>query len=151
MRPHGRANINARHPQAVAICQRCGFMYNLADLKWQFDWKFSPRLFNQGIQVCDSCLDDPQPSGRPIVLPPDPVAKEYPLPENYAGADNPISPIGYDVRNMFTPAPLQSLGANIGNMVLNAGVNAAFDGVVNKRAQVSAALSISNSSFQNTV
>lgn len=151
MRPHGKARINSRYPQALAICERCGFMFNLIDLKWQYDWKFSPRLFNQGIQVCESCTDIPQPSGKPIILPPDPVALPYALPEAYAEADNPISPIGYDVSNLFTPQPLQSLGANIGNMTLNAGVNAAFDGVVNKRAQFSAALSISNSSFQNTV
>ena len=151
MRPHGRARISSRHPQAVAICQRCGGMYNNIDLKWQYDWKFGPRLFNQGIRVCESCLDVPQPSGRPVVLPPDPVAIEFALPETYAQDDNPISPVGYDVSNLFTPAPLQSLGANIGNMTLNAGVNAAFDGVVNKRAEVSAALVVSNSSFDNTV
>lgn len=126
-------------------------MYNNVDLKWQFDWKFSPRLFNQGVRVCDSCLDVPQQSGRTIVLPIDPIPVDWALPEVYADADNPISPVGYDVRNMFTPLPLQSLGANIGNMTLNAGVNAAFDGVVNKRAQYSAALAVSNSSFQNTV
>jgi len=151
MRPHGRARINARHPQALAICQRCGAMYNSVDLKWQFDWKFSPRLFNQGIRVCETCLDTPQPSGKPFTLPVDPVPVEFALPESYAEADNPISTIGFDVSNMFTPLPLQSLGANIGNLTLNAGVNAAFDGVVNKRAQYSAALSISNSSFDNTV
>lgn len=151
MRPHGRARINPRYPQAVAICQRCAAMYNNVDLKWQYDWKFSPRLFNQGIRVCDTCLDVPQPSGRPIVLPIDPVPVDWALPETYALDDNPISPIGYDVSNMFTPAPLQSLGANFGNMVLNAGVNAAFDGVTNKRAEMSAALAVSNSSFSNTV
>lgn len=151
MRPHGRAVINPRRPQALGICQRCGFMYNLVELRWQYDWKFSPRLFNQGIRVCESCLDIPQMSGRPFVLPPDPLPVAFALPESYAAADNPISPIGYDVANMFTPQPAQSLGANIGNMVLNAGVNAAFDGVVNKRAGVSAALSVSNSSFANTV
>ena len=151
MRPHGRARISSRYPQALAVCQRCGFLFNSMDLRWQYDWKFSPRLFIQGIRVCETCLDVPQPSGRPIVLPPDPVPVEFALPEPYAQDDNPISPIGYDVANLFSPAPTQSLGANVGNMTLNAGVNAAFDGVTNKRAQYCAALVASNSSFNNTV
>lgn len=151
MRPHGRARISSKYPQALGVCDRCGFLYNHIDLEWQYDWKMGPRLFNQGILVCPTCLDKPQPSGRPIVLPPDPVAVEYARPEAYALADNPLSPLGYNVAASFLPQPLQSLGANIGNMTLNAGVNAAFDGVTNKRAQYSAALVVSNSSFQNTV
>lgn len=151
MRPHGKARINARYPQALGVCQRCGFLYNLVDLKWQYDWQFSVRLHSIGLQVCEECLDDPQPSGKPVVLPPDPIAVEYALPERYALADNPISPVNYDVRNMFTPLPAQTYGGNIGNMVLNAGVNAAFDGNFAKRYTVSAALAVSNSSFNNTV
>lgn len=151
MRPHGRASISAKWPQALAICQRCGFTFNKVDLQWQYDWKMGPRLFNQGIQVCQSCLDVPQQSGRTVVLPPDPVTVDYPLPEDYAGADNPLTTLGWNPGNMFRPLPLQSLGANIGNMTLNGGVNAAFDGVINKRAPVSAGLAISNSSFNNTI
>lgn len=151
MRPHGRATVSARSPRALGICQRCGFMYNLDELQWQWDFRFGPRLFNLGIKVCRSCLDIPQESGRTVVLPPDPVAVPYPLPEDYVHADNPLSPLGYNVAASFLPQPLQSLGGNIGTMTLNAGVNAAFDGVINKRAQNSAALAVSNSSFQNTV
>jgi hypothetical protein len=151
MRPHGRAQISARAPRALGICQRCGFMYNLRDLQWQWDWLQGPRLRNLMIQVCPTCLDVPQESGRTIILPPDPVPVEFPLPENYAAADNPASYLGYNVANNFLPPPPQSLGGNIGNMTLNAGVNAAFDSVTNKRAEYCAALSISNSSFQNTV
>lgn len=151
MRPHGRAKISSKYPQALSICQRCGFMYNRVDLKWQFDWEMGPRLFNQGILVCESCLDVPQPSGRPIVLPPDPVAIDTPVPENYADANNPESTVGYNLLNAFLPTPAQTYGGNIGTMTLNAGVNAAFDGTTNKRARYSAALSISNSSFGNTV
>lgn len=151
MRPHGRAQISARAPRALGICDRCGFQYNLDRLSWQWDWKFGPRLFNLRILVCPSCYDQPQESGRTVVLPPDPIPVMNARPENYVAADNPASYLGYNVANMFQPLPLQSLGGNTGNMTLNAGVNAAFDGVANKRAAVSAALSISNSSFQNTV
>lgn len=150
MRPHGNAYIDASRPSALAICQRCGGMYNKRDLKWQWDWRFGPRLRNLGIQVCPTCLDVPQESGRTLVLPPDPVPVAFPLPEDYAGASNPLSPLGYNVRNAFFPQPPQSLGGNTGNMTLNAGVNAAFDGNRYKRAQYCAALAVSNSSF-NTV
>lgn len=151
MRPHGRARTNPRSPRAHAVCQRCGFEYNLVDLQWQWDWQQGPRLRNLMIQVCPTCLDVPQENGRTIVLPPDPIPVAYPLPEDYAAADNPLSPLGFNVAAMFMPQPVQSLGGNIGNMTLNAGVNAAFDGVVSKRAQYCAALAVSNSSYQNTV
>lgn len=151
MRPHGHAQISARAPRALGICQRCGFMYNLDALQWQWDWQQGPRLFNLRIKVCRTCLDAPQENGRTIVLPPDPVPVAYPLPENYVAADNPLSPLGYNVADAFLPLPRQSLGGNIGNMTLNAGVDAAFNGVTNKRAQYCAALAVSNSSFQNTV
>lgn len=151
MRPHGHAQISARAPRALAICQRCGFMFNLDDLQWQWDWQQGPRLKNLRYKVCRTCLDKPQENGRTVVLPPDPVPVMYPLPENYVAADNPLSYLGYNVASNFLPQPLQSLGGNIGNMVLNAGVNAAFDGATNKRAEYCAALSVSNSSFQNTV
>lgn len=151
MRPHGRAQISERAPRALGICQRCGFMYNLDRLQWQLDWQQGPRLKNIRIRVCPTCLDVPQENGRTIVLPPDPRPVPFALPEDYAAADNPASYLGYNVANSFLPQPPQSLGGNIGNMILNAGVDAAFNGVTNKRAEYCAALSVSNSSFQNTV
>ena len=151
MRPHGRAQISARAPRATAICDRCGFMYNLDRLSWQWDFLQGPRLFNLRILVCSTCLDVPQVSGKTIVLPPDPVPVMNPRPENYVNSDNPVSYLGYNVADNFFPNPPQTLGGNIGNMTLNAGVNAAFDGATNKRAEYCAALAVSNSSFQNTV
>jgi len=149
MRPHGNAQINARAPRALGICQRCQFMYNLDVLQWQWDWKQGPRLFNLRIKVCPTCLDTPQENGRTITLPPDPVPVAYPLPEDYVGADNPLSPLGFNTADNFLPLPPQT--QNIGNMTLNAGIDAAFNGVTNKRAELCAALAVSNSSFQNTV
>lgn len=152
MRPHGNATINPNAPSALAICQRCGAMYNLRDLQWQWDWQFGPRLRNLNIQVCQTCLDVPQESGRTVLLPPDPVPVAFPLPEDYAAADNPVSYLGYNVADNFgSPKPPRSLSGNQGNMRLNAGVDAAFNGSANKRAQYCAALAISNSSFQNTL
>lgn len=149
MRPHGNAQISARAPRALGVCDRCGSLYNLDTLQWQWDWQQGPRLFNLRILVCRSCLDVPQESGRTIVLPPDPVPVANPRPENYVLADNPLSPLNYNPARNFLPQAQAT--SNIGNMTLNAGVDAAFDGNINKRAEMSAALSISNSSFQNTV
>src|SRR5512141_1028275 len=151
MRPHGRAGISARKPRALGVCERCGFLYNLDMLAWQWDWQQGPRLKNLRKLVCPECYDKPQESGRTIVLPPDPIPVQFARPENYALADNPLSPLGYNVRNLFDPLPQQSLGANIGTMTLNGGVNAAFDGNPYKRAPMSAGLSVSLSSYQNWV
>jgi len=149
MRPHGRATISARSPRATAICDRCGFMYNHDQLQWQWDWLQGPRLFNLRILVCQPCLDVPQESGRTIVLPPDPVPIRNPRPESYVLADNPVSYLGYNPQDNFLPQPPQAV--NIGNLTLNAGIDAAFNSATNKRAEMCAALSVSNSSFDNWV
>ena len=83
MRPHGRAQISARAPRALGVCDRCGFLYNHDELQWQWDWQQGPRLFNLRILVCRTCLDIPQESGRTIVLPPDPMPIGDPRPEYY--------------------------------------------------------------------
>jgi hypothetical protein len=150
MRPHGRADISARNPRALGVCDRCGFLYNLDRLQWQWDWQQGPRLKNLRILVCPDCLDVPQENGRTIVLPPDPVPVANARPEAYALADNPASYLGFNPATVFS-TPASSLAVNIGNMTLNAGVNAAFDASVNKRSVMCAGLSVSNSSFQNWV
>jgi hypothetical protein len=149
MRPHGRAQISARAPRALGVCDRCGFLYNHDELQWQWDWLQGPRLFNLRILVCRTCLDIPQESGRTIVLPPDPVPIANPRPENYVAADNPLSALGYNPADNFLPLPPQS--GNIGTLTLNAGVDAAFNSATNKRVAMCAALSVSNSSFGNWV
>jgi hypothetical protein len=68
----GRARTSARSPQAHAICDRCGFRYNLVDLNWQFDWR-GASLQNIKLLVCKSCYDEPQEQLRAIVIPADPV------------------------------------------------------------------------------
>jgi len=171
MRPHGRAQISQSHPRALAVCDRCGFLFNQDDLQWQWDWKQGPRLFNLRILVCRTCLDVPQESGRTIVLPPDPVPIANARPENYALADNPVSPLGFNPAGVFTPT--SSLGGTTGNLIHNGGLESAFSWngqssavnstsvtglfapqtkpLVNKRFATCAALAVSISSFQNTI
>ncbi len=70
-RPHGRARVNPSGPQAFAICDRCGALWNRVDLQAQTLWG-GPRLFNTGWLVCRRCLDVPNEQLRSLVLPPDP-------------------------------------------------------------------------------
>lgn len=87
MRPHGRARVSARNPQAFGICDRCGFLYNHHQLKWQFDWA-GAAMINKRILVCDTCLDTPQEQLRSIVLPADPMPVINPRTQNYADAES---------------------------------------------------------------
>jgi hypothetical protein len=82
--PTGRGRVSSTNPQALAVCDRCGFTYNHVDLKWQFDWA-GTQLLNKRILVCETCLDTPQPNGqRTIIIPPDPLPIENPRPEPYS-------------------------------------------------------------------
>lgn len=87
MRPHGRARVSTRNPQAFGICDRCGILYNHNQLQWQFDWA-GASLINKRILVCDTCNDVPQQQLRAIVLPADPVPIMNPRVQDYAGAEN---------------------------------------------------------------
>lgn len=146
MRVHGRAQVDASNPRALGVCDRCGFLYNLDQLRWQFQW-VATRLQNIRQLVCDECYDTPQEQLRTVVLPPDPLPVLNARPEYYVAADNPLSPLGASA-NPFTP----TLGSRIGNLTGGAGLNAAFDGAVNKQSWMSAAsATVSNSSFNNYV
>ena len=72
MRPHGRAQVTPSNPRAFGICDRCGFLYNHYELRWQFDYA-GAGLINRRILVCDTCEDVPQSQLRNIILPADPV------------------------------------------------------------------------------
>ena len=145
MRPHGSASINANSPRTLAVCDRCGFLYNHGDLSWQFQWR-GTKLQNIRQLVCQSCNDKPQEQLRVIVLPPDPVPIMNARPENYVDADNPLSVVGVSA-NFAKPA----YGSRVGNMTADGGLNAAFDGNPVKVATACAGISISNSSYNNYV
>lgn len=145
MRQHGRASINARHPRALAVCDRCGFLYNHDALQWQYQWS-GPRLHNTYRLVCKSCTDIPQEQLKLIVLPPDPVPVQNARPENYIDANNPLSAIGANAS-----ATLWRFGSRIGNLTGGGGVDAAFDSNINKPSWMSASNGVSNSSFNNYV
>lgn len=85
MRPHPKnAATNASAPNAWAVCDRCGFVFNHVDLVWAHDWRGN-QLANLQILVCRvTCLDKPFEHNRPIVLPPDPMPIDNPRVESYS-------------------------------------------------------------------
>lgn len=85
MRPHGRAKVSTRNPEAFAICDACGFLYNHSELRWQFQWAGN-KLINQRQLVCRRCNDLPQNQLRAIVLPADPMPIQNPRVQNYQAA-----------------------------------------------------------------
>lgn len=87
MNYHGRARVSTRSPQAFAICDRCGFLYNHVTLGWQFDWA-GRDLINKRILVCPSCMDAPQEQLRSQVIPADPLPIQNPRIQDYAGSSS---------------------------------------------------------------
>ena len=76
-----------QHPEAFGVCDRCGFWFNLIDLKYQHEWR-GPRLMNIRLRVCNKCMDVPFIFAKPIIYPPDPVPVRDPRPQNFEIPDN---------------------------------------------------------------
>jgi hypothetical protein len=85
MRPHGRAKVSARNPEAFAICDGCGFLYQHSELRFQLQWSGN-KLVNLKQLVCRRCNDIPQTQLRAIVLPADPMPIMNPRVQNYQAA-----------------------------------------------------------------
>lgn len=83
----GFARIDPTNPRAQGICDRCGFTYNLRNLKWQFQF-VGTQLQNLRYLVCGPCLDVPNLSNKTLILPPDPLPVLNARPEPYAQDEN---------------------------------------------------------------
>lgn len=106
MRPHGRARVSARNPQAFAICDRCGALYNHVRLQWQFQYG-GAGLYNTMMLVCRHCLDVPQEQLRSIALPGDPVPILNPRIQDYTLAERDLrTTSGQDTTNFVTGIPV---------------------------------------------
>src|SRR5215469_233834 len=111
-RPHGRARVSQRFPEAWGVCDRCGGLFLHKDLQWQFDWQ-GPRLQNKRILVCQPCVDEPAEFLRTIILPPDPIPIANPRPEPYPHDLNPVSGQNFDP---LTVANATTINGAIGNL-----------------------------------
>lgn len=151
-RSHGRAEVSPSSPRAFGVCDKCGALYNHDRLRWQFDWR-GPKLQNLRFLVCQDCYDAYQQNGqRTIILPADPVPIQNARPEYYVPDDNPLSGLGASpTLGTQQPPNFWQYSNQIGTMVNQAGVPAAFDGTANKSVVQCAVIVVSNSSFNNYV
>lgn len=91
MRRHPRrARVSSSSPRAWATCDKCGFVLNHENLRWQLQWA-GQQLINQQILVCEHCYDTPQRQLGTIILPPDPEPIINARPEQYSIDEVPVS------------------------------------------------------------
>lgn len=81
-RPFGRAEVNPTSPRGVGSCDRCGFLYQLHRLQYQYQWAGTD-LINLRLRVCPTCMDTPSEFLRTVIIPPDPLPLIDPRPEPY--------------------------------------------------------------------
>jgi hypothetical protein len=106
MRPHGRAKVSTRNPEAFAICDSCGFLYNHSELRWQYQWSGN-KLVNLRQLNCRRCNDIPQTQLRAIVLPADPMPIMNPRVQNYQAASTDYrATSGQNTVNPLTGIPI---------------------------------------------
>lgn len=79
----GQARIDPGAPQAVGVCDRCGFLFNLRELQYQWYWAGTTTI-KLDLLVCEHCFDEPNPQLITFALPPDPPPVYNPRPENFA-------------------------------------------------------------------
>lgn len=82
----GRARVSASSPQAAAVCDRCGFVYQHSSLHWQFDYA-GASLINKRLLVCRTCYDTPQEQLRAVVIPADPMPIINPRVQDFVTAE----------------------------------------------------------------
>lgn len=78
------AEVDADSPRGWGTCDRCGLIWNLHRLQFQYAYLGSPSPQNTNFLVCDSCLDPLNPQDMPYILAPDPVPLFNARPEPYA-------------------------------------------------------------------
>lgn len=71
-RPHPkRARTDPSWPEAWGTSDRSGFIGNLRNMQWQYQWQ-GTELVNQRLLVYPDELDTPQRQLGALILPPDP-------------------------------------------------------------------------------
>lgn len=121
MRKHPRrAQVDPFHPQAWGTSDRDGMIGNLANLRFQHEWR-GPKIINTRILVHEDELDVPQRQlGSPALLGPDPVPVANARIENYAIDEYPVStrvPMGPAVPSGAVRIIMQKHGASPINLI----------------------------------
>lgn len=101
---------DVRKPRPLASCDRCGFIYNRDQLRWQYDWAGLKEM-NRGVLVCRKCMDTPQAQLRTIQIPIDPYPIYNPRPGEFGGMVISSNPDIYDTivpNEIVVEAPIGS-------------------------------------------
>lgn len=83
-RPYPRYASRDPNDGPLTTCDRCGFIWNLSNMGFQYDFFGGPAPQNTGFLVCPRCTDDYAWQYKLLVLPPDPVPFANTRPEIYA-------------------------------------------------------------------
>ena len=104
------AEVDSDNPRAWGTCDRCGRIWNLYRLAWQYDYNGAPTLQNLRVLVCETCYDTPQPQLSPLILGPDPEPIANARPEPYFIDENSVlatedgDPLATEDDDVFIPA-----------------------------------------------
>ena len=79
--PKDHAEIDPFNPRAVALCDRCGRVWNRDVLQWRFQWQGMTTV-NTGFLECPKCWCPPDNHARAYRIPPDPLPVNQPRPIN---------------------------------------------------------------------
>ena len=82
-RPHPSGATNNPHDGPWSSCDRCGFIYNLNRLQFQYDFNGGSTPVNLGVLCCSKCLDGLNYQKKLLILPPDPKPIMNTRPEQY--------------------------------------------------------------------
>lgn len=67
------ADVDPDNPSAWGQCDRCGMIWNLNQLQWQYAFQGTTVPQNTRFLVCPKHLDPLNPQDTPLILPPDPL------------------------------------------------------------------------------
>lgn len=77
------AEVDPDNPKAWGSCDRCGMIWQLDQLTWQYAYQGSSFPINTNFLVCPKHLDPLNPQDMPYILPPDPPPVFNARPEPY--------------------------------------------------------------------
>jgi hypothetical protein len=109
LRARPKYSVDPENPNALGVCDRCGFLYNHKKLSRVVEWQ-GKHLRSIALLVCETCLDKQQL--HTILIPNDPVPIMDPRPEQY-GKEIGTLPSG------ITPGPYGDFPQQTNNAALN--------------------------------
>lgn len=129
--PKGHAQLDPRSPAAFGICDRCGFLYQHRNLRWEVQYQ-GQYINKTGFLVCNTCWDVPNPQLKPKALPADSVPILNPRKEaadsnmdqtEYTVATLPAAASNEDLMTFVTDSTVPYEVINLNSVVVGGGTN----------------------------